>query len=85
MVYAMLVTIPVFLWITWLTVNPAAAITPAAQMLPLAGRVVWTAKLVGPLQVWTVWYIACSLVSGIASKRVAKRVEPVVAKYRSVA
>ena len=83
MVYAMLVTVPVFLWITWLTVNPAAAITPAAQMLPLAGRVVWTAKLVGPLQVWTVWYIACSLVSGIASKRVAKRVGPVVADYRA--
>lgn len=83
MVYAMLVTVPVFLWITWLTVNPAAAITPAVQMLPLAGRVVWTAKLVGPLQVWTVWYIACSLLSGIASKRVAKRVGPVVADYRS--
>ncbi|WP_436929697.1 DUF106 domain-containing protein [Halosimplex halobium] len=83
MVYAMLVTIPVFLWISWLTVNPAAAITPAAQVLPIAGRVVWTARLVGPLQVWTVWYIACSVVSGIASKRVAKKVGPAVSKYRS--
>jgi len=83
MVYAMLVTIPVFLWITWLTVNPAAAITPAAQVLPIAGRVVWTAKLVGPLQVWTVWYIACSLVSNVAGKRVAKKVGPAVATYRS--
>ncbi|WP_135362859.1 DUF106 domain-containing protein [Halosimplex halophilum] len=83
MVYAMLVTIPVFLWISWLTVNPAAAVTPAAQVLPIAGRVVWTAKLVGPLQVWTVWYIACSVVSGLASKRVAKRVGPAVSKYRS--
>jgi uncharacterized membrane protein (DUF106 family) len=83
MVYAMLVTIPVFLWITWLTVNPAAAITPAAQVLPIAGRVVWTAKLVGPLQVWTVWYIACSLISNVAGKRVAKKVGPAVAKYRS--
>jgi len=85
MVYAMLVTIPVFLWITWLTVNPAAAITPAVQVLPLVGRVVWTAKLVGPLQVWTVWYIACSVVSNVAGKRVAKTVGPAVAKYRSVA
>jgi uncharacterized membrane protein (DUF106 family) len=84
MVYAVLVTIPVFLWITWLTLNPAAAITPAAQVLPLVGRVVWTAKLVGPLQVWTVWYIACSLVSNVAGKRVAKKVGPAVANYRSV-
>ncbi|WP_436907103.1 DUF106 domain-containing protein [Halosimplex marinum] len=83
MVYAMLVTVPVFLWISWLTVNPAAAITPAVQVLPIAGRVVWTAKLVGPLQVWTVWYIACSIVSGLASKRVAKRVGPAVSKCRS--
>ncbi|WP_459194567.1 DUF106 domain-containing protein [Halosimplex sp. J119] len=83
MVYGMLVTIPVFLWITWLTVNPAAAITPAAQVLPLAGRVVWTARLVGPIQVWTAWYIACSVLSGIAGKRVAKKVGPVVADYRS--
>ncbi|MFC7140170.1 DUF106 domain-containing protein [Halosimplex aquaticum] len=83
MVYAMLVTIPVFLWITWLTANPAAAITPAAQVLPLAGRVVWTARLVGPIQVWTAWYIACSVLSGLAGKRVAKRVDPVVADYRS--
>ena len=83
MIWAMLVTVPVFLWITWLTVNPAAAITPAAQVLPLAGRVVWTARLVGPLQVWTVWYIAWSVVSGVLGKRVAKRVRPVVADYRS--
>ena len=79
----MLLTVPVFLWITWLTVNPAAAITPAAQVLPLAGRVVWTARLVGPLQVWTVWYIAWSVVSGVLGKRVAKTVRPVVADYRS--
>ncbi|QLH77011.1 DUF106 domain-containing protein [Halosimplex rubrum] len=84
MVYAMLVTVPVFLWITWLTVNPAAAITPAAQVLPIAGRVVWTAKLVGPLQVWTVWYIACSILSNVAGKRVAKRVGPKISNYRSV-
>jgi uncharacterized membrane protein (DUF106 family) len=83
MIWAMLLTVPVFLWITWLTVNPAAAITPAAQVLPLAGRVVWTARLVGPLQVWTVWYIAWSVVSGVLGKRVAKTVRPVVADYRS--
>jgi len=76
MVYTMLVTIPVFLWLSWLTVNPAAAITPAAQMLPLMGRVVWTARLVGPMQVWMVWYFVCSILSGLASRHVAKRIGP---------
>jgi uncharacterized membrane protein (DUF106 family) len=79
MVWAMLVTVPVFLWLSWLTVAPAAAITPAAQILPLAGRIVWTARLVGPLQVWTVWYIACSIVSGLAARRAADRVDRVLA------
>jgi len=83
MVWVMLVSVPVFLWLTWLTVNPAAAITPAAQVLPLAGRVVWTSRLVGPLYAWTAWYIAWSVLSGVLGKRIAKKVKPVVADYRS--
>lgn len=83
MVWTMLVTVPVFLWLSWLTVNPAAAITPAVQVLPLAGRVVWTARLVGPMQVWMVWYVGWSIVSSLVGKRVgsrvAGRVKPVLA------
>ena len=84
MVWTMLVTVPVFLWLTWLTVNPAAAVTPAAQVLPLAGRVVWTARIVGPMQVWMAWYLVCSVVSNVAGKRAVRRARPVVSEYRSV-
>jgi len=84
MVYTMLVTIPIFLWLSWLTVNPAAAITPAAQMLPFMGRVVWTARLVGPMQVWMVWYFVCNLLASVVGKRAVRRARPAFEKYRSV-
>jgi uncharacterized membrane protein (DUF106 family) len=84
MVYTMLVTVPVFLWLVWLTTNPAAAVTPVAQILPFAGRVVWTARVVGPMQVWMVWYFVCSVVSNVLSKRVVRRAKPLVSGYRSV-
>jgi uncharacterized membrane protein (DUF106 family) len=84
MVYTMLVTIPIFLWLSWLTVNPAAAITPAAQMLPLMGRVVWTARLVGPMQVWMVWYFVCNVLATVVGKRAVRRARPAFEKYRSV-
>jgi uncharacterized membrane protein (DUF106 family) len=84
MAWTMLVTVPVFLWLSWLTVDPAGAITPAVQVLPLAGRVVWTARVVGPMQVWMVWYFVCSLVSNVLGKRLARRARPVVSQYRSV-
>jgi len=84
MVYTMLVTVPVFLWLSWLTVNPAAAITPAAQMLPFMGRVVWTARLVGPMQVWMVWYFVCNVLASVVGKRAVRRARPLVSQYRSV-
>jgi len=84
MAWTMLVTVPVFLWLTWLTANPAAAITPAVQVLPVAGRVVWTARLVGPMQVWMVWYFICSVLSNVLGKRAVSRAKPVVSRYRSV-
>jgi len=74
MAYTVLLTAPVFLWLTWLAVAPAAAITPTATVFPFVGRVVWTARLLGPIQVWTVWYFVCSLVGGTAVRRAIGRV-----------
>jgi len=73
MAWTVLISAPVFLWLSWLAVAPAAAIAPTATVFPMLGRIVWTAKLVGPLQVWTVWYIACSMVSGLMIKRTMDR------------
>ncbi|SFR88652.1 Uncharacterized membrane protein, DUF106 family [Halomicrobium zhouii] len=74
MAYTVLLTAPVFLWLTWLAVAPAAAITPTATVFPFVGRIVWTARLLGPIQVWTVWYFVCSLVGGTAVRRAIGRV-----------
>lgn len=74
LVWTMLVTIPVFLWLSWLVAAPAAAITPVAPVYPVVGRVVWTARLVGPVQAWMVWYFACSLVAGTTLRRTVDRV-----------
>lgn len=84
MVYTMLVTVPVFLWLSWLTVNPAAAVSPAVQFLPFLGRIAWTARLVGPMQVWMVWYFVCSVLSSVLGKRAVRRAKPLVSQYRSV-
>lgn len=74
MAYTVLLTAPVFLWFTWLAVAPAAAITPTATVFPFVGRIVWTARLLGPIQMWTVWYFVCSLVGGTAVRRAVGRV-----------
>lgn len=83
MVYTMLVTIPVFLWLSWLTMNPMA-LSPAVQLVPFMGRIVWTARVFGPMQVWMVWYFACNVLASVLGKRVVRRTRPIVGKYRSV-
>jgi uncharacterized membrane protein (DUF106 family) len=74
MAWTVLISAPVFLWLSWLAVAPAAAIAPTATVFPVLGRIVWTAKLVGPLQVWTVWYVATSMVSGLTINKTVERV-----------
>lgn len=74
MAWTVLLSAPVFLWLSWLVVAPAAAVTPTAAVVPFVGRIAWTARLVGPLHVWTVWYVVCSLVSGVAVGRATDRI-----------
>lgn len=73
MAWTVLISAPVFLWLSWLVVAPAAAITPTATVFPMLGRIVWTAKVVGPLQVWTVWYIGTSMVSNLTINKTVDR------------
>ncbi|MWG33301.1 DUF106 domain-containing protein [Halomarina oriensis] len=74
LVWTMLVTIPVFLWLSWLVAAPAAAVTPVAPVYPVVGRIVWTARLVGPVQAWMAWYFVCSLLAGTTLRRTVDRV-----------
>lgn len=74
MVWTMLVSIPVFLWLSWLVVSPSAAIAHATPLIPAIDRIVWTARVLGPVQLWMVWYVACQLLSTVAIRRGLDRV-----------
>jgi uncharacterized membrane protein (DUF106 family) len=60
MVWIMLLTIPVFLWMYWMLLS-GQDIHPATIMLPLVGSVSWTEGVLGPIQAWIVWYFLCSM------------------------
>lgn len=67
MVWIMLFTIPAFVWMYWkIGIGGGGgaghiARTEAQIILPLVGQVEWTAGIVGPIQVWIVWYGLCSI------------------------
>jgi len=66
MVWIMFLTIPAFLWMYWVIGYRGAesaypAIAGQEIIIPLAGTVSWTTGIVGPLQMWIVWYFLCSM------------------------
>ena len=61
MVWIMLLTIPVFLWMYWklLDGDPSALGTVT---FPIVGEVEsWRSGVVGPMEAWIVWYFVCSM------------------------
>jgi len=66
MVWIMFLTIPAFLWMFWVIgyrgSNSAYPEVAAQELvMPLAGVVTWDTGIVGPIQVWIVWYFLCSM------------------------
>ena len=63
MVWIMFLTIPAFLWMYWVVGYRGAEAQYELQSLviPFAGTVDWTTGIVGPIQVWIVWYFLCSM------------------------
>jgi len=63
MVWIMFLTIPAFLWMYWALGFRGGVEHHAFQniVVPLAGEVTWTTGIVGPLQIWIVWYFLCSM------------------------
>ena len=61
MVWIMLFTIPVFLWMYWMILADSTTITPETIVLPVVGEKSWTGGVVGPIQTWIVWYFLCSM------------------------
>ncbi len=62
MVWIMVITIPVFLWMYW-KIRPPSHIPAeeAFMVLPMVGEIELTAGVVGPLQAWILWYILNSI------------------------
>jgi len=61
MVWIMLFTIPVFLWMYWMILADGTTITPETIVLPIFGETTWTGGVLGPIQAWIVWYFLCSM------------------------
>jgi uncharacterized membrane protein (DUF106 family) len=67
MVWIMVLTIPVFLWMYAIIGFRGAPLYPdiadslANIVMPLVGEVAWDDGVVGPVQVWIVWYFVCSM------------------------
>jgi len=62
MVWIMMLTIPVFLWLYWMVLDVGIAATEPAMVLPLVGEVsTWRTSVLGPIQLWLVWYFLCSM------------------------
>ncbi len=58
MVWIMLITIPVFLWLYWMILENGG--TLGTVTMPLLGEVAWT-KNAFIMPAWIVWYFVCSL------------------------
>ncbi|MFO7927277.1 MAG: DUF106 domain-containing protein [Halobacteriota archaeon] len=65
MVWIMVLTIPVFLWMYAVVGFRGAPLYPnvdlAPMMMPIVGEVGWNESLLGPIQAWIVWYFVCSM------------------------
>ncbi|MFB6298423.1 MAG: DUF106 domain-containing protein [Salinirussus sp.] len=62
MVWIMLFTIPAFLWMYWMILDVGVSASQPVIVLPLLGEIAtWRTAILGPVQVWLVWYFVCSL------------------------
>ncbi|WP_299237333.1 DUF106 domain-containing protein [Natronomonas sp.] len=65
MVWIMVLTIPVFLWMYAVVGFRGAPLYPGLDLapivLPIAGEVGWNVSILGPIQAWIVWYFVCSM------------------------
>jgi uncharacterized membrane protein (DUF106 family) len=62
MVWIMLLTIPVFLWMYWIVRDLGVTASSTVIVMPFVGEISdWQAGLVGPMEAWLVWYFICSL------------------------
>lgn len=70
MVWIMILTIPIFLWLWWFTGQGILTGTELEVVMPIFGEARWDKNLVGPMRSWIVWYIFCSISFGQLIRKV---------------
>ncbi|EMA38768.1 DUF106 domain-containing protein [Halobiforma nitratireducens] len=61
MVWIMLFTIPLFLWMYWKILDGGVSQAELTMIMPIAGEVRLDEGLLGPMWAWIVWYFLCSM------------------------
>ena len=62
-IWIMFFTIPVFLWMYWVVRDLGVTVQDTVIVMPFFGAMGdWQAGVVGPVEVWIVWYFMCSIV-----------------------
>ncbi len=61
MVWIMLLTIPLFLWMWWKIHDVGLTEADASVVMPIIGAIDWNEGVIGPLRSWIVWYFVCSM------------------------
>ncbi len=62
MVWIMLLTIPVFLWMYWMILDVGLGGAQNVMVLPLIGAIeTWRTGVIGPIEAWLLWYFLCSI------------------------
>ncbi|NGM68777.1 DUF106 domain-containing protein [Natronolimnobius sp. AArcel1] len=74
LVWTMLMTVPVIIYLSWVVTSPARATAPLVTVAPILGDIVWTARVVGPVQAWLAWYALSSLASSLVARGVSRAI-----------
>ena len=61
MVWIMLFTIPLFLWMWWKIHDVGLEGPEQTVVMPMIGAIDWNEGVLGPLRTWIVWYFLCSM------------------------
>ncbi len=61
MVWIMLFTIPLFLWMYWKILGGHISDAEMIMIMPIAGEVALNEGLLGPMWAWIIWYFLCSM------------------------
>ncbi|SNZ06811.1 Uncharacterized membrane protein, DUF106 family [Natronoarchaeum philippinense] len=61
MVWIMVLTIPIFLWLYWMTNTGQIPAAEQTAILPFVGEIEWNEGILGPMPAWIVWYFLSTM------------------------